>query len=118
MVEKTVATYGRRDFAFNNARVEEPLTPLAEKTEALYRQVMDTNVKGVCFSMQAEIPAMLERGGGVDCEHGFYRRPDWFREYADLCGKQACGLFGMTKASGAGICQAEHPRERRFSRRH
>jgi NAD(P)-dependent dehydrogenase (short-subunit alcohol dehydrogenase family) len=65
MVEKTVATYGRLDFAFNNAGVEEPLTPLAEKTEALYRQVMDTNVKGVLFSMQAEIPAMLERGGGV-----------------------------------------------------
>lgn len=49
MVEKTVATYGRLDFAFNNAGVEEPLTPLAEKTEALYRQVMDTNVKGVLF---------------------------------------------------------------------
>jgi NAD(P)-dependent dehydrogenase (short-subunit alcohol dehydrogenase family) len=65
MVDKTVATYGRLDFAFNNAGVEEPLTPLAEKTEALYRQVMDTNVKGVLFSMQAEIPAMLERGGGV-----------------------------------------------------
>jgi NAD(P)-dependent dehydrogenase (short-subunit alcohol dehydrogenase family) len=65
MVEKTVAAYGRLDFAFNNAGVEEPLTPLAEKTEALYRQVMDTNVKGVLFSMQAEIPAMLESGGGV-----------------------------------------------------
>ena len=41
------------------------MTPLAEKTEALYRQVMDTNVKGVLFSIQAEIPAMLESGGGV-----------------------------------------------------
>ena len=30
MVEKSVATYGRLDFAFNNAGVEEPLTPLAE----------------------------------------------------------------------------------------
>jgi NAD(P)-dependent dehydrogenase (short-subunit alcohol dehydrogenase family) len=65
MVEKTVAAYGRLDFAFNNAGVEEPLTPLAEKTETLYHQVMDTNVKGVLFSMQAEIPAMLESGGGV-----------------------------------------------------
>ena len=43
MVEKTVAAYGRLDFAFNNAGVEEPLTPLAEKTEALYRQVMGTS---------------------------------------------------------------------------
>jgi NAD(P)-dependent dehydrogenase (short-subunit alcohol dehydrogenase family) len=65
MVEQAVAAYARLDFAFNNAGVEEPLTPLAEKTEALYHQVMDTNVKGVLFSMQAEIPAMLESGGGV-----------------------------------------------------
>lgn len=65
MVEKTVARFGRLDFAFNNAGVEEPLTPLAEKNEALYRQVMDINVKGVLFSMQAEIPAMLKNGSGV-----------------------------------------------------
>lgn len=65
MVSKTVARYGRLDFAFNNAGVEEPLTPLADKNETLYQQVMDTNVKGVLFSMQAEIPAMLKNGGGV-----------------------------------------------------
>jgi NAD(P)-dependent dehydrogenase (short-subunit alcohol dehydrogenase family) len=65
MVAKTVAAFGRLDIAFNNAGVEELPSPLAEKTEALYHQVMDINVKGVLFSMQAEIPAMLKNGGGT-----------------------------------------------------
>jgi NAD(P)-dependent dehydrogenase (short-subunit alcohol dehydrogenase family) len=65
MVDQTVATFGRLDIAFNNAGVEELPSPLAEKTEQLYHQVMDVNVKGVLFSMQAEIPEMLKNGGGA-----------------------------------------------------
>src|SRR5262245_56139881 len=65
MVEKTIATFGRLDFAFNNAGVEQPITPLTEQTEETYNQVMDINVKGVWLSMKYEIPAMLESGGGA-----------------------------------------------------
>lgn len=65
MVKQTVAKFGRLDFAFNNAGVEELPAPLSEKTETLYNQVMDINVKGVLFSMKEEIPAMLKNGGGV-----------------------------------------------------
>ncbi len=65
MVEKTVATFGRLDFAFNNAGVEQPITPLTEQTEELYDEVMNINVKGVWLSMKHEIPAMLKTGGGV-----------------------------------------------------
>jgi NAD(P)-dependent dehydrogenase (short-subunit alcohol dehydrogenase family) len=65
MVNQTVSKFGRLDIAFNNAGVEELPSPLAEKTEQLYQQVMDVNVKGVLFSMQAEIPAMLKNGGGA-----------------------------------------------------
>ena len=32
MVEKAVATYGRLDYAFNNAGIEQLPTPLAEQT--------------------------------------------------------------------------------------
>lgn len=65
MVKQTLATFGRLDFAFNNAGVLDVPSALSEKTEAAYHQVMDINVKGVLFSMQAEIPAMLKTGGGV-----------------------------------------------------
>ncbi len=65
MVKHTVNKFGRLDFAFNNAGVEEIPAPLSEKTEASYHQIMDINVKGVLFSMQLEIPIMLKNGGGV-----------------------------------------------------
>lgn len=65
MVDKTMKQYGRLDYAFNNAGLEETQSPLSEKTETVYNQVMDINVKGVLFSMQHEIQAMLKNEGGV-----------------------------------------------------
>jgi NAD(P)-dependent dehydrogenase (short-subunit alcohol dehydrogenase family) len=65
MIKQTVATFGRLDFAFNNAGVEETLTPLANQTEETYDQIMDINVKGVWLSLKHEIPAMLKSGGGA-----------------------------------------------------
>lgn len=65
MVEKTVETFGRLDFAVNNAGVEQYFKPLAEQSEDVYHLVMDTNVKGVWMSLKEEIPAMLETGGGA-----------------------------------------------------
>ncbi len=65
MVDTTVATFGRLDYAFNNAGVEQAMTPLAQQTEEVFDQVINTNVKGVWLSMQHEIPAMLQSGGGA-----------------------------------------------------
>jgi NAD(P)-dependent dehydrogenase (short-subunit alcohol dehydrogenase family) len=65
MIEQTVATFGRLDFAFNNAGVEQALTPLPDQTEETYDQIMDINVKGVWLSLKHEIPAMLKTGGGA-----------------------------------------------------
>lgn len=63
LVEKTVATYGRLDVAFNNAGVEW-MGPLTEATEADYRRVFDTNVWSIITSLKYEVPAMLKTGGG------------------------------------------------------
>ncbi len=66
MVEKTVATYGRLDCAFNNAGVIEPKPgPLVEQTEETFDQIVNVNIKGVWLSMKYEIPEMLKRGGGA-----------------------------------------------------
>ena len=65
MIEQTLATFGRLDFAFNNAGVEQCPTPLPEQTEETYDQIMDINVKGVWLSLKHEIPAMLKTGGGA-----------------------------------------------------
>jgi NAD(P)-dependent dehydrogenase (short-subunit alcohol dehydrogenase family) len=69
MVEKTVSAFGRLDYAFNNAGVEQGATKLEDTLEKYYYKVFDTNVKGVWLSMKYQIPEMLKVGGGsiVNC---------------------------------------------------
>ncbi|RUT04677.1 short chain dehydrogenase [Dulcicalothrix desertica PCC 7102] len=65
LVEKTVAYYGRLDFACNNAGIEQVPTPLSEQTETVFDEVINTNVKGVWLCMKHQIPYMLENGKGA-----------------------------------------------------
>jgi NAD(P)-dependent dehydrogenase (short-subunit alcohol dehydrogenase family) len=66
LVEKTVKTYGRLDYAFNNAGIEETTTrPLVEQTSNVFDQVMNVNVKGVWLCMKYEIPEMVRNGAGA-----------------------------------------------------
>ena len=64
LVDRTMQKFGRLDFAFNNAGVEQEPAPLLEQDEETFDRVMDINVKGVWLSMKYEIPAMLKTGGG------------------------------------------------------
>ena len=65
LVEKTVDTYGRLDYAVNNAGIGEKMTPLVEQTSEKFDQIMNTNVRGVWLSMKYEIPEMIKNGGGA-----------------------------------------------------
>jgi NAD(P)-dependent dehydrogenase (short-subunit alcohol dehydrogenase family) len=56
--------YGRFDYAFNNAGIEEMMTPFVEQTSDAFDQIMNVNVKGVWLSMKYEIPEMIRCGGG------------------------------------------------------
>jgi NAD(P)-dependent dehydrogenase (short-subunit alcohol dehydrogenase family) len=63
LVDKTVATHGRLDIAFNNAGVEWTGS-LTDATEANYRRIFDTNVWSIITSLKYEVPAMIKTGGG------------------------------------------------------
>jgi NAD(P)-dependent dehydrogenase (short-subunit alcohol dehydrogenase family) len=66
LVDKTLATFGRLDFAFNNAGVEGAAGLTTDKqTEENYRRTFDINVLGLLLSMKHEIPAILKNGGAV-----------------------------------------------------
>jgi NAD(P)-dependent dehydrogenase (short-subunit alcohol dehydrogenase family) len=65
LVEKTVDTYGRLDYAVNNAGMGEKMTPLVEQTSEKFDQIMNTNVRGVWLSMKYEIQEMMKNGGGA-----------------------------------------------------
>jgi NAD(P)-dependent dehydrogenase (short-subunit alcohol dehydrogenase family) len=65
LVEKTLKTYGRLDYAFNNAGITETMTPLVDQTSDVFDQIMNVNVKGVWLCMKYEIPEMIRAGGGA-----------------------------------------------------
>lgn len=65
LVNKTVETYGRLDFAFNNAGIESKTLPLHEQPVEQFDQLMNINVRGLFLSMKYEIIQMLRQGGGV-----------------------------------------------------
>jgi NAD(P)-dependent dehydrogenase (short-subunit alcohol dehydrogenase family) len=65
LVEKTVDTYGKLDYAVNNAGIGEKMTPLVEQTSEKFDQIMNTNVRGVWLSMKYEIPMLIKNGGGA-----------------------------------------------------
>lgn len=65
MVETAIDTYGRLDFAHNNAGVGAELVPLTEQDERTWDRLFEINLKGVWRGMKHEIPAMLDSGGGA-----------------------------------------------------
>jgi NAD(P)-dependent dehydrogenase (short-subunit alcohol dehydrogenase family) len=65
LVEMTVKQFNRLDYAFNNAGIEETMTPLTDQTSDIFDQIMNVNVKGVWLCMKYEIPEMIRTGGGA-----------------------------------------------------
>jgi NAD(P)-dependent dehydrogenase (short-subunit alcohol dehydrogenase family) len=63
-LDKAVDTFGRLDFAFNNAGAEQPVTAVADVTEHEWDRILNINLRGVFLCMRAEIPVMLRSGGG------------------------------------------------------
>src|SRR5438270_4924658 len=64
-LDKTVETFGRLDFAFNNAGSEQPVTGTADLTETEWDRMVAVNLRGVFLCMTHEIPLMLRQGGGA-----------------------------------------------------
>ena len=64
-VDRTVEAFGRLDFAFNNAGIEQPAKPIVEVSEDEWDRLMAVNLRGVFLCMKHQIPAMLDQGGGV-----------------------------------------------------
>ena len=64
LVDKTVAAYGRLDFAFNNAGIFADAGPVTTATEELFEKTFGINVRGVLYGMKYQIPAILQSGGG------------------------------------------------------
>lgn len=65
LMTAVVETYGRLDYAFNNAGIEIEKGKLNEGTEAEFDAIMGVNVKGVWLCMKYQLPLLLAQGGGA-----------------------------------------------------
>jgi NAD(P)-dependent dehydrogenase (short-subunit alcohol dehydrogenase family) len=97
-VEKTISSFGRLDYAFNNAGIEGISAPVQDCTEENWDKTIGINLKGIWLCMKYEIPEMLKQGKGaiVNCASvaglvGFPGLP------AYVASKH--GVIGLTKTS-------------------
>lgn len=65
LVEQTVSTYGRLDYALNNAGIQGDIKQTAECSQENWDRIIATNLTGVWLCMKHEIPHMLNQGGGA-----------------------------------------------------
>jgi NAD(P)-dependent dehydrogenase (short-subunit alcohol dehydrogenase family) len=65
MVNQTIKTFGRLDYAVNNAGIEGINAPIHECTEENWDKTINVNLKGIWLCMKYEIPHMLKQGKGA-----------------------------------------------------
>jgi NAD(P)-dependent dehydrogenase (short-subunit alcohol dehydrogenase family) len=65
MVAETIATFGRLDYAFNNAGIEGISASTQDCTEENWDKTIGVNLKGIWLCMKYEIPEILKQGKGV-----------------------------------------------------
>lgn len=65
LVKRAVETYGRLDFACNNAGIGGEAAQTADYSVDGWNKVIAINLSGVFYGMKYQIPEMLKQGGGV-----------------------------------------------------
>jgi NAD(P)-dependent dehydrogenase (short-subunit alcohol dehydrogenase family) len=100
LVERTAATFGRLDFAFNNAGIQAPPTDAADEPGETFDRVNAINLRGVWACMKHELRVMRAQGSGaiVNCSSlgGLVGLPGRAAYHASKH-----GVVGLTKERGA-----------------
>jgi NAD(P)-dependent dehydrogenase (short-subunit alcohol dehydrogenase family) len=65
LAQAAVGQFGALHIACNNAGIGGELNPVAEMSVEGWRRVVELNLSGVFYAMRAQLPRILEAGGGV-----------------------------------------------------
>lgn len=97
-LDKTAETFGRLDFAFNNAGIEQPVTPVADVTDKDWDRIIDVDLRGVFLCIKHEVPLMLKQGGGAIVNTSSGAGVKGIAGQAAYCAAKF-GIIGLTKAA-------------------
>jgi NAD(P)-dependent dehydrogenase (short-subunit alcohol dehydrogenase family) len=97
-LDRTVEAFGRLDFAFNNAGVEQPIKPAADLTVEEWDRIIDIDLRSVFLCMKHEIPLMLKQGGGAIVNTSSGAGVKGIAGQAAYCAAKF-GIIGLTKAA-------------------
>ncbi len=65
LVAAAETRFGRLDTIFNNAGIEQPVTPSVDVSADLFNRVIGINLNGTFYGCKHAIPALLRAGGGT-----------------------------------------------------
>src|SRR5213596_3043629 len=97
-LDKAVEAFGRLDFAFNNAGVEQKNAATAEIGEEEWGRIVDTSLRGVFLCMKYEIPLLLKQGGGAIVNTSSGAGVKGFKGQAAYAASKH-GVVGLTKSA-------------------
>ncbi len=97
-LDLTAETFGRLDFAFNNAGIEQPVMPTAEIADEDFDRIVGINLRGIFLCMKHQIPLLLKAGGGAIVNTSSGAGVKGFAGQAAYAATKH-GVIGMTKSA-------------------
>ena len=95
---KAVDAFGRLDFAFNNAGIEQTLNASADLTEAEFDRIVAVNLRSVFLCIKYQVPLMLQSGGGAIVNTSSGAGLVGIRNQAAYCAAKH-GVIGLTRSA-------------------
>ncbi|HEX7908639.1 MAG TPA: glucose 1-dehydrogenase [Paraburkholderia sp.] len=94
----TIEKFGRLDFAFNNAGIEQPLAYTADISDEVFERILRVNLSSVFYCMKYQIPLMLKNGGGSIVNTSSGAGVVGIRGQGAYCATKH-GVIGLTKSA-------------------
>jgi NAD(P)-dependent dehydrogenase (short-subunit alcohol dehydrogenase family) len=97
LIDQVVAEFGRLDYAVNNAAISNETANLVQSSSDNYRDMVNTNILGVYYSMKYELTHMVQQGFGAIVN---------LASIAGLNGIPYAGPYASTKHAVVGLTKS------------